>query len=301
MCKGFKQISNDFFESDYWRQSRTYNDCEAVLDIISQVRFEASEHTARIGGREVTWSQAQWPASVRFLAARWKWTEWRVRAFLATLRRRGVIETSDDQGVNMITIKKYLIFREQDESHTPVRTESHTLNELNISEIIESVTQQVTQRLTQRDADSHSTHTNNNNGNNIIDSSLRSESHTHNIAHAKFREWLSQNCPYIFKHYKLLTDNEFAKLKAKYGTNAIAEECANIENRVDLRKKYSNLYRTLLNWLKRRKNETTSTTLNGGRLFADGQSGSPTNEQLVSSTYGLINKARAREDRDDSF
>ena len=31
MCKGFKQISNDFFESDYWRQSRTYNDCEALL------------------------------------------------------------------------------------------------------------------------------------------------------------------------------------------------------------------------------------------------------------------------------
>ena len=131
MCKGFKQISNDFFESDYWRQSRTYNDCEAVLDIISQVRFEASEHSARIGGREVTWNQAEWPASVRFLAARWKWSEKKVRVFLAQLRRKGIIETNDSQGVNVIKLKKYLVLVEDEDKGTT----KDTTNELIINEL----------------------------------------------------------------------------------------------------------------------------------------------------------------------
>ena len=293
MCKGFKQISNDFFESGYWRQSRTYNDCEAVLDIISQVRFEASEHTARIGGREVTWGQAEWPASVRFLAQRWKWTEWRVRTFLSKLRKDGVIETSDNQGVNMIKLLKYIV------PHTASHTESHTSNELNMCEIIEKVTQQVTQRITQQAASSnetsHSTHTKHNNGDNIIDSSLRSESTHTNSACGKFDIWLSEHCPYIFKHYKLLSDAEFEKLKAQYGSEAIANECENIENRVDLRKKYSNLYRTLLNWLKRRYIERNETTTTSGRRT----SSAPADQQLIFDTYDLISEARTRETVDD--
>lgn len=163
MCKGFKQISNDFFESDYWRQSRTYNDCEAVLDIISQVRFEASEHSARIGGREVTWSQAEWPASVRFLAARWKWSDRRVRTFLSSLKRKGVIEISDTQGVSVIRLKRYLVLNVPSND-----TANDTINTLNIKDLVREVTQQVTQQLTQEKVASepkrHSSDTKHNNG-----------------------------------------------------------------------------------------------------------------------------------------
>lgn len=163
MCKGFKQISNDFFESDYWRQSRTYNDCEAVLDIISQVRFEASEHSARIGGREVTWSQAEWPASVRFLAARWKWSDRRVRTFLSSLKRKGVIEISDAQGVSVIRLKRYLVLNMPSND-----TANDTINTLNIKDLVREVTQQVTQQLTQEKVASepkrHSSDTKHNNG-----------------------------------------------------------------------------------------------------------------------------------------
>ena len=163
MCKGFKQISNDFFESDYWRQSRTYNDCEAVLDIIYQVRFEASEHSARIGGREVTWGQAEWPASVRFLATRWRWTERHVRTFLSSLRRKGVIETTDNQGVSVIRLKKFLVWPD-----TSNDIAIDTTNSLNINELAEQVTQQLTQRLTQHltqvEPKRHSSDTKHNNG-----------------------------------------------------------------------------------------------------------------------------------------
>ncbi len=95
----------------------------------------------------------------------------------------------------------------------------------------------------------------------IIDSSLHSESPLSNdnvSAPAQesegmrsFKSWLESNCPYIFKHYTLPTEKELEKLKQQYGSNTIAETCQQIENRKDLRKRYSNLYRTLLNWMKR--------------------------------------------------
>ena len=98
-----------------------------------------------------------------------------------------------------------------------------------------------------------------------IDSSLHSESSSSNddihIQHAEgnsaFEDWLKSNCPYIFAHYKLPTDAELTKLKTAYGSEAIADTCCQIENRKDLRKNYTNLYRTLLNWLKRREAENT--------------------------------------------
>ena len=95
----------------------------------------------------------------------------------------------------------------------------------------------------------------------IIDSSLHSESPLSNdnvstLAQESegvrmFKRWLESNCPYIFKHYTLPTEKELEKLKQQYGSNTIAETCQQIENRKDLRKRYSNLYRTLLNWMKR--------------------------------------------------
>ena len=178
MCTGFIQLSKDFFESGYWRQSRTYNDCEAVLDIISQVRFEASEQFARIGGREVTWGQAEWPASVRFLAQRWNWTERRVRTLISSLKRNGIIDVNDSQGVSIIKLKKFLVFSDAKSDtigDTINDTTSDTPNTIDINALIEQVTQQVTQRLTQ---ERHSGDTKHNNGYiyNNIDSSLHSES-----------------------------------------------------------------------------------------------------------------------------
>jgi hypothetical protein len=173
MCNGFKQISNDFFESDYWRQSRTYNDCEAVLDIITQVRFEASEHTARIGGRDVTWGQAEWPASIRFLAQRWHWSDRRVRTFLTTLKKRNVISTDDSQGVNIIKLQKYIVINETKESDTA----NDTANALNINQLADLVTQRMTQQKAEKRQKRHSGDTKQYIGDIFKeDSSLRSES-----------------------------------------------------------------------------------------------------------------------------
>ena len=76
---------------------------------------------------------------------------------------------------------------------------------------------------------------------------------------AAFDGWLAQNCPYIYAHYKLLSGDELTKLKEQYSSWQIADTCRQIENRKDLRKKYTNLYMTLLNWLKRDENGTNRT------------------------------------------
>ena len=113
-----------------------------------------------------------------------------------------------------------------------------------------------------------------------IDSSQSSESAHINSAREDFEKWLGESCPYISKHYKLLSDEELMKLKSEYGSKAIAEECMNIENRVDLRKKYSNLYRTLLNWLKRNNHGTTQTNQGTGQV-SDRPSDSELREQSI--------------------
>lgn len=85
------------------------------------------------------------------------------------------------------------------------------------------------------------------------------ESSIHHSACERFEAWLSEHCPYIRQHYKMMTEAELGKLKQQYGAELIAETCSDIENRIDLRKRYTNLYRTLLNWLKKR-NENNRTT-----------------------------------------
>ena len=66
-----------------------------------------------------------------------------------------------------------------------------------------------------------------------------------------FGSWLASHCPYIAAHMKPLTDEEKEKLIEQYGEQAIRDCCEDIENRKDLRKRYTSLYRTVLNWLKR--------------------------------------------------
>lgn len=151
MEKGFIKLSRKFFESDMWRTPRTYNDGEAWLDLIQSARFEASEHTARVGGRSITWGQGQYPASNRFLAQRWQWSEKRVRTFLAGLKRRGMITTECLQGMNIITLlnyRKYNAAAEDAPTDAPLDAPTDAPNPMNDMELLDELTQRVTQQLT---------------------------------------------------------------------------------------------------------------------------------------------------------
>lgn len=63
-------------------------------------------------------------------------------------------------------------------------------------------------------------------------------------------KWMEKKTTYIYKNIRLLTQAEFDALCDKYTSAQICDTLQQIENRKDLRKRYTNLYRTLLNWLK---------------------------------------------------
>lgn len=66
----------------------------------------------------------------------------------------------------------------------------------------------------------------------------------------KFDGWIKANAPYVYENLDPLTDKEFESIREKYTSKQMADTIEQIENRKDLRKRYKNLYRTLLNWLK---------------------------------------------------
>lgn len=142
MDKGFIKLSRKFFDNDIWKAARTYNDSEAWLDLIQSARFEASEITSRVGGRDITWGIGQYPASNRFLAARWRWSEQKVKTFLAKLKKKGMINTDCSQGMNVITLINY------EEYNSPaIIPQNNPINGLNISDLQEIITQQVAQQV----------------------------------------------------------------------------------------------------------------------------------------------------------
>lgn len=109
-----------------------------------------------IGGREVSYTRGQYPASIRFLSKRWHWTERKVRTFLAYLKRENMITLSQEQGMNVITLVKYDDYNGNSDgttNDTAFDTTNdtailHKLNELR-SQVTQLTTQLLTQQVTQ--------------------------------------------------------------------------------------------------------------------------------------------------------
>lgn len=154
-------LSRKFFSHKIWEAARTFSECEAWLDLIQSARFEATDKTERIGGREITYGRGQYPASIRFLAKRWRWGEREVRSFLARLVKERMITTDSGQGMNVITLVKY----DEYNGGTTGDTATDTDNAKEIKELKEMVTQLMTRVATQG---RHTGDTNSNKGNNIM-------------------------------------------------------------------------------------------------------------------------------------
>lgn len=163
MENGYIKLSRKFFSNEMWNEARTFSSCEAWLDLIQSARFEATPRMESIGGREVSYTRGQYPASIRFLSKRWHWSEQSVRSFLNKLKRKGMISTDRLQGMNVITLLNYEKY-----NNTVTNTAGNTDNSLNINDIQEQVTQQVTQQLTQYLKSQHTGNTNSNKGEEYI-------------------------------------------------------------------------------------------------------------------------------------
>ncbi len=157
MDGGYIKLSRKFFSNELWNEARTFSSCEAWLDLIQSARFEATPRKVSIGGREVSYQRGQYPASIRFLSQRWQWTERRIRTFLSYLKKEGMIEVSNDQGVNIITLCKY---DEYNTSDTADDTANDTSMQKEINDLREQVTQLLTQQMTHPMEERHTGDTN---------------------------------------------------------------------------------------------------------------------------------------------
>lgn len=92
-----------------WKEARKFSECEAWLDLIQSARFEATDkaYSELIGGREISYTRGQYPASISFLMKRWKWSEKKVRYFLSRLKKNDMITTCNKQGMTIITLCNY--------------------------------------------------------------------------------------------------------------------------------------------------------------------------------------------------
>ena len=257
--EGFIKLSRKFFSNELWNEARTFSSCEAWLDLIQSARFEATSRKVSIGGREVVCNRGQYPASIRFLAKRWKWTERKVRTFLSYLKKEGMITSEIIQGMNMITLCKY---EEYNNSDTVSGTTNDTGIMLKINQLELQVTQLTTQLVTQSYKKRHTGDTNTKKDKEDIKESPNGDKKeaeassliSSNPDFIKFNDWLKRKAPFCSnpKNFSSqITEAEFLKLKEKYTSKQIADIIEQIENRKDLRKRYANLYRTVLNWAKK--------------------------------------------------
>lgn len=262
MEDGFLRLSRRFFSNEMWKEAREFSECEAWLDLIQSARFEATDkaYSELIGGREISYSRGQYPASISFLMKRWKWSEKKVRYFLSKLKKKGMITTCNKQGMNVITLCNY-------DEYNPVKGEARDIdrgvdNNKEISEIrfslgeLRAELRATVEKLGQtkgnkKKKDKEDIKESPNGDKKEAEASSPASL---NPDYLKFNDWLKRKAPFCSnpKNFSSqITEAEFLKLKEKYTGKQIADIIEQIENRKDLRKRYTNLYRTVLNWAKK--------------------------------------------------
>lgn len=71
----------------------------------------------------------------------------------------------------------------------------------------------------------------------------------------KFNIWLKKEAPNVLKIKNQLTEQQFEKLKQTYNSKQIMDIVLNLDNFKDAPKKYTNVNRTITNWLQRENNK----------------------------------------------
>jgi hypothetical protein len=84
--RGHIKIARKFFDTDpWWNKPRVYSEAEAWLDLIQLAAYRSTTFATLHGPLDL--ERGQLVASLRHLAARWKWSVKKVRGFLAIAQR----------------------------------------------------------------------------------------------------------------------------------------------------------------------------------------------------------------------
>ena len=102
-------ISRKLFDHVFFSEGRTFSKFEAWIDLLQEARYESKEGKRLVGGKVIIIKRGEIPASLRFLAERWKWSRNKVDSFLKLLESEQMIlkRTANGTVQTVITICKY--------------------------------------------------------------------------------------------------------------------------------------------------------------------------------------------------
>lgn len=103
--RGVFAVDRGVWEHDLLASADPFSRREAWLWLVSEAAWKP--HRRRLAGKPIDVNRGQLAASLRFIASKWRWSEPRVRRFLAVLISDQMIGAKTDAGVTVITICKY--------------------------------------------------------------------------------------------------------------------------------------------------------------------------------------------------
>lgn len=183
-----------------------------------------------IRGNRIDVKRGEVAHSMESLAQRWKWSRGKVLRYISQLENSQMIVQQKNHVITKLSITNYNTY--QSDGTTDSTTDG----------------QQTVQQT-----DTNKNDKNDKNENKERETRTQQPKST-NPDYIKFNNWIQEKAPYCsnprnFPHQ--ITEEEFIKLKKKYSGQQIADIVEKIENRKDLRKRYSNLYLTVNNWIKK--------------------------------------------------
>lgn len=230
-------INRRIFEHALWTEDRPKSKFEAWIDLIRSARFEDGEASALIGGRIVKWNRGEYPASLRFLAERWKWSKNKVDDFIKLLENDGMITRRTAKGTsqNIITLCNY------DSYNVNGKIKGQQKGQAGDSE--GTAEGQAGDKLKKVNKEKKEED---------MPTPTRIYSDQENESFKQFQLWINLNAPRVASMQEPFTIAQYVSLiEKKYNGQRIKELLTDMHNWADLHKKRVSAYLTLLNWKRR--------------------------------------------------
>lgn len=103
--RGVFAVDRGIWDHDVLVSADPFSRREAWLWLLSEAAWKP--HKRRIAGKTIEVQRGQVAASLRFMASKWRWTEARVRRFLASLISSEMVDAKTDAGLTVVTICNY--------------------------------------------------------------------------------------------------------------------------------------------------------------------------------------------------
>ena len=164
------------------------------------------------------------------------WTIQKVRTFFTLLENDAMICTKGMRKTTCLTVCNYDSYQDLQQTNNKQTTDKQQANN---------------KQITTNKNDKNYKNEKNYKEEDII---ISDETKIKNEAFEKFNKWVDENATNVRRIKNQITEEQFMKLKEKYNSQQIMQIILNLENYKDAPKRYTSVYLTVSNWLKRDAN-----------------------------------------------